>query len=323
MMAETVHQRNKPMSISEHIVTFANKPVQDWTSGTPLSNPGGTVYRISADYQERDKGIRWTDSFAEFLQDPLAHEITGLVVGIWGSEFDDTNSSTSEDVVQALVAAREKLPALTAIFMGDITYEENEISWINQTDVSPLLEAYSALEHFGVRGGTALILGRLQHRHLKSLTVETGGMNVSVVREVMRADLPELEHLELWLGTDGYGATFTLEDLAPLFAGKRYLGLRNSDMADAIAAEIAKAPILDRVRILDLSLGTLGDPGAEALINSPAVARLEKLDIHHHYCSDDMLIKLGRLGIAIDTDEQKDPHEYGDDEDSRYVMVGE
>ena len=103
----------------------------------------------------------------------------------------------AEAVVAALVAAREKLPKLRVLFMGDIISEENEVSWIEQTDVSPLLEAYPELEYFGVRGGNGLRLGDIRHEHLRSLVIEAGGLAREVVLDVLRADLPSLEHLEL------------------------------------------------------------------------------------------------------------------------------
>jgi hypothetical protein len=150
---------------------------------------------------------------------------------------------------------------------------------------------------------------------------------VAIVRAVLNADLPNLEHLELWLGTEDYGANTTVADLDPLLGGERfarlhYLGLRDSDIADEIAVAVAGAPILDRIRTLDLSLGTLGDEGAAALLASPAVARLEKLDIHHHYCSDAMVARLNQLGITVDASEQEKADRFGG-EAHRYVAVGE
>jgi hypothetical protein len=332
--------------IYEHTTEFAGKPVVEWTAGIGISDPTGTRYRITLtceeaeppkDWKQTIAGLfsrraapppppkmQWGDKLAAFLEDPAASQVTGLVVGAWGPTFEDENGSRS--VVEALVAARERLPRLTALFLGDIVGEECEISWIRQTDISPLFTAYPALEHFCVRGAEDLSLGTLRHERLKSLIVQSGGLPARVVREVAAADLPELEHLELWLGTDDYGGNGTVTDLAPILSGERFpklrtLGLRDSVITDEIAAAVASAPILERIRVLDLSLGTLGDRGAEALLASPAVARLEKLDIHHHYCSEPMVVRLQALGLDVDASEPQEPD--GDDEDGRYVAVSE
>jgi hypothetical protein len=237
--------------------------------------------------------------------------------------FDD--QATAARVVEALVAARDRLPQLRAIFFGDITYEECEISWIQNTDVSPLFDAYPALEHFAVRGANGLRLGALRHDRLRSLAVQSGGLDATITREIIAAELPALDQLELWLGTADYGGTTPLEDLAPILSGARfprltYLGLRDSEVADAIAGAVANAPVLDQLRILDLSLGTLGDEGAVALLANPALARLEKLDIHYHYCSPQMVERLQALGIEVDA---SDPQNESDYDGDRYVSVSE
>src|SRR5262249_10086031 len=202
-----------------------------------------------------------------------------------------------------------------------------EISWIEQSDVSPILAAYPELEHFGVRGAQGLSLGTLRHGRLKSLVVQSGGLPAELVRDVAAADLPELEPLELWLGEEQYAGTSTPSHLAPILSGGlfpklRYLGLRDAERADEIAAAVATAPITERIRALDLSLGTLSDQGAMALLASPAVARLEKLDIHHHFVSKEMVKRLKALGIRVDASDPKEPDVY-DDEVHRYIAVSE
>jgi len=230
-------------------------------------------------------------------------------------------------VVEALVAARDRLPNLRAIFLGDVISEECEISWIRQSDVSPLFAAYPQLEHFCVRGAEGLSLGSLKHDRLKSLTIQSGGLGANVVREVAAAELPELEHLELWLGEDNYGGNATVADLAPILDGAlfpklNYLGLCDSEFADEIARAVAAAPVVERIRVLDLSMGTMGDEGASALLASPAILRLEKLDVHHHFCSEGMTAKLQSLGIEVDASERQEPEKDGD-EVWRYVAVSE
>ena len=174
---------------------------------------------------------------------------------------------------------------------------------------------------------SSLQLGALHHKNLKTLIFQSGGLDAAVTRAAIGADLPALEHLELWLGTPEYGGDTAVADLEPLLTGTpfpslRYLVLRDSEIADQIAAALAQSPILERIRVLDLSLGTLGDEGAAALLASPLVAGLEKLDIHHHYCSDAMIARLPQLGIEVDTSEQEEANE-DDGQTWRYVAVGE
>lgn len=312
------------MTIYEHITEFAGLPVVDWEpdSGEPITSD--RLYRLRVDYDEATQGIHWTDMFDRFLAAPNSGATAGIVIGTWDTM---TEGESSARVVEAIASAYERLPNLRAIFLGDIISEENEISWITQSDVSPLFEAYPQLEHFCVRGGQDLSLGTLHHDRLKTLVVQTGGLSREVVGEVASANLPALEHLELWFGSENYGGDATVEDITPLLDGTRfprlvYLGLRDSEIADAIAAAVVQSPLLERVRVLDLSLGTLGDTGAAALLAGPAVARLEKLDIHHHYCSQEMVDRLQALGITVDASDPQEEEEY-DGERWRYVAVSE
>jgi hypothetical protein len=310
------------MSLYEHKEESFGKPAKEWRPGVSLDDPANTAYRIALEYDEAEAGVTWEARFNEFLSLPASSSVSSIIVGVWG---DMSPLGDSAHVVNTLIQASAKLPALRALFIGDIVSEEFEISWIQQTDMAPLFITYPELEHFGVRGGGNLRLGPLNHNRLRSLVVESGGLDVSVVRDITSSSLPELEHLELWLGDDGYGANTEMVDLAPILSGKlfpklRYLGLRDSELADAIAAAVSYSPLLERLRVLDLSLGTLCDNGAAALLASPGIKNLELLDIHHHFCSDKVVSKLESLGIKVDASEQQDPD---DNDGDRYVAVAE
>jgi len=297
--------------------------IVDWPPESDHYDPARALYRIRLSYEEGEAGVRWVDKFAGFLDHPVSETISDLVVGAWCLYSDED----STEVVEALVAARNELPNLEGLFLGDISSEESEISWINQSDISPLFNAYLALEHFCVRGGTGLRFGALRHERLKSLIVQSGGLGRDTVRELATAHLPVLEYLELWLGDPNYGGDATVDDLRPILSGQgfpklSYLGLCDSMITDDIAVALDGAPILERIRVLDLSMGTLGDAGAEALLANPAISRLEKLDIHHHYCSDAVVARLKDLGIEVDTSDRQREDEYGG-ESWRYVAVGE
>jgi hypothetical protein len=322
------------VGISEHVDTFFGSPVEDYDREAGIEDPAGKAYRLSLleGYDAAERGEKLTDVLAQFVDDPAASRVRGLVIGYWEDVFSD--AAGAERIVTALVAARDRLAALRALFLGDITSEECEISWIQQTDVSPILAAYPALECFRVRGGTGLVLGTPRHEALRELIIESGGLDVGVVDDIVAGHLPRLEHLELWLGDAGYGATTTVEDLAPILDGSRfpalrYLGLRNSEIADAIAIVLSSAPIVGRLHTLDLSLGNLGDEGARALLESPAIKSLRKLDIHHHYVSmsqdymsPSLVVALADLGIELDASDPCEVDQYRG-ETCRYIAHSE
>ena len=309
--------------IYENLQEFKGQTVVDWDEGDSVDF-ATTAVRLRVQYDEADEGITIGGKLADLLEASGSDQLQSLVIGTW--EPQDTSADTTE-LVESLVAARSKLPRLRNLFLGDIIAEECEISWIRQTDLSALLAAYENLEHLTVRGGENLSFGNLRHAHLKELIVQTGGLPPSVIHEIAAADLPALEHLELWLGDPNYGGDATVEDLAPLFKKGlfpklRYLGLKDSVIEDEIAGVIALAPVLEQLQVLDLSMGALSDEGAKALVASPLVRKLKKLDLHYHYISDAMMKKLKSLGIEVDLEDPQDAEGSGDADD-RYIAVSE
>ncbi len=309
--------------ISEHATNWLGFPVKQFDADLAeegVSDYASTIYRLTLDY---DSEVDFPTLFSRFLANPASAQTPAIIIGQF---HGDDPSEGSEEVVQLLVSAKAKLPNLRGIFLGDLVSEENEISWIVQSDVSPLLVAYPQLQHLRIRGTGELSLGdRLVHQKLKSLTIETGGLPVRLLQEVLASQLPALESLELWLGTDAYGGDATIEDLRPLlsgnlFPGLKHLGLRDSEIVDEIAAALASAPLLSRLESLDLSLGTLSDEGGQALLDNPAVKRLKKLDLHRHYLSEGMMRELKRAFPGVNVD---DPEGSDTDADDRYVAVSE
>ncbi len=306
------------MTISEHAEVFYDRKVKTFEGTDDWEGPD-LAYRIGSDWDDEPGTVG--ARLDELVACAGAKELEALVIGPW--QGDDSGAS-SESVINLLVAQSKKLPALKALFLGDITYEENEISWIQQSNVSPLLEAFPELEVFRVRGGTGLAFTPVQHKALTHLIVETGGLPRSVIREICQCKFPNLQHLELWLGVEEYGFDGGVEDLQPLLTGKlfpklTYLGLRNSGIVDDIAPVVVNAPILQRMRILDLSYGTLSDAGAQALLNLPPDLPLEELNLTHHYMTEKVVKQLQKtLKCRVIADDGQDPNE-----EWRSVVVSE
>ncbi|WP_308212416.1 hypothetical protein [Actinomadura madurae] len=145
------------------------------------------------------------------------------------------------------------------------------------------------------------------------------------MRAVGASDLSNLEHLDLWLGEDGYGGDSTVADLAPLLSGERlpalrHLGLEDSEIEDEIAAAVAGAPVVARLESLSLAMGILTDQGAEALLSGQPLTHLRRLDLHHHFLSDAMMerVRAALPGVEIDLD-----HQETNDTDWHYIAVSE
>src|SRR4051812_21785618 len=99
------------MTIGAHATAFAGRPVEDFAPGTGLRDPAGVAYRVSVEYDAFHDGTTLADVLDALLLDPLAARLEALVVGPW--EFGSHTDSTA--IVEALVAARERLPALAAV----------------------------------------------------------------------------------------------------------------------------------------------------------------------------------------------------------------
>jgi len=308
------------MTISDSTTTFHNKKVVQYDPDGALDPSPGIVYRLSLAYDDKRKMPELIDGFMAKAEKAT---LEALIIGMWGDPYE----SGADDVIAALASHAPQLPQLRALFIGDMTYEECEISWIVQGSYKPLLDAFPQLEELRIRGGNDLIIEPFTHQNLRKFTIESGGLDEKIARALADSHMPKLEHLELWLGTDEYGfsgdVTLYQQVLEQLSTpALRYLGLRDAQIADDLAAWLANEPRLATVKTLDLSLGTIGDVGAEALLQGSQLRNLTRLDLSHHYISEANQEKLRALPFEVVLD---DPQE--DDEDDgdvyRYVSVGE
>lgn len=278
-------------------------------------------------YTEYDSEQNVPDNLRKFIEDDKVGQIDSLVFGMLG-EYDETPNT----ILKILIARKDKLQHLKAIFVGDITQEENEVSWIENTSYHNFFKAFPQLEYFQVRGGNSLTLGVLDSSTLHTLIVETGGMPSNIFSDLAESKLPALKHLELWLGSEDYGFSASASEVVASYRGSngnhfpnlRYLGLRNSEIVDQLAEKLVDDPILNQIEVLDLSNGTLSNEGAEALLDNPSIKNLKKLILDHHYVNDkDIIEQLNDLGLPVSLDDPQEEDNYGDGEVYRYVAVSE
>ena len=305
------------------VETLHGKPVIDYVLGEGLAQADSAVYRLCVDWNSAHIFSALMEAFAE---EAALESLDALVIGAWS--MDEPNAAEVLDHLMPLV---DRLQGVRALVFMDYEQEESEISWLNSADLAPLLHALPKLEYFKTRGGEGLEFRELKHASLRTLIAETGGMSADTITQLANATLPELEHLELWLGSSDYGFDATMDTLKPLIVGLAYpdqrypfpklraLGLCNSELQDAIAEALVGAPVLKQLDALDLSKGLMTDLGARALAECEELGALTKLDVSRNYIADvTILDRLRARGVEVDASGQKQP-----DGDYYYVELSE
>lgn len=279
--------------------------------------------KFYVDYDEKETLV---EKLEAYIAEHGSYELPALTIGNWTDSYEQS----PVDIIDYLVQNKVKFPNLKKIFLGDIESEECEISWIIHTDAGPLVNEFK-LEEFIIKGATGLGLEIAISDTLKKLTIISGGMSVGLLEDIIAAKLPNLEHLELYLGVDEYGFDGNISTLEPFmkrsnFPKVKYLGLKNSEIADEICEKILASDMLQGLEVLDLSLGTLSDTGAKLILeNMDKLSQLKILDLTYNYVSDELLEEIDVKGKALNIEvlSSKEDVYMDDDDDYRYPYITE
>jgi uncharacterized protein (TIGR02996 family) len=302
-----------------------------WRSGffqqVFVGHPGFDGFGGGGDDDEGGGGmeeIEMDKLVSDVLSSPASRFLSSLRLGLPNNPED---GECDYDNVLKKIAKHETLARLRTLYIGDVTQEESECSWINIGDVSKLYPQLKNLRHLTIRGGSDLKLGKIELPDLRSLTIITGGLDKKNVAAIAAAKWPKLERLELWFGTDNYGGNCKVKDVAPILAGKpfpklKHLGLRNCDFIDELAAAVPGSAIMKQIESLDLSKGTMTDDGVKKLVEGKAsLAHLRRLDL-----SDNYIGKASTMAATITNAVRTRPQRTADEYDGtvyRYVALTE
>lgn len=253
----------------------------------------------------------------EILNDPELPKLEEIVIGCWGECWEDN----CQPLLDGIVANKEKFMHIKSLFIGDMDYEECEVSWIMQGNYEELLKALPNLEALTIKGSSELVLGEIHHENLRELEIICGGLPKNVLVSIKNAYLPNLRKLNLYIGIEDYGFDGDLEDVLGVlenssFKNLEYLGLGDSDIQDEIVEGVMAANWPENLKVLDFSNGTLSDKGAQALIDhKERLEKLETVDLTYHYLTDKMQEKLSRLAVNVILE---DGQEILDEDDEDY-----
>lgn len=280
----------------------------------------GNKHDRSSDYGSGDKEeIDIDEALGWMLDHPSCRFLRELTVGI--NTFADNGYAGTAKVIGA-----RKLTTLRKLILGDFYYEETELNWSNMGNVEPMYKGLPNLESLTLRSGS-MKLGKIDLPKLRELRVISGGFDPGSLASICKAKWPRLETLDLQLGRDH---RFTLDHLQPIFDGKafpnlKHLGLGNSTISDLICQGLTASKIAARLESLDLTKGTMGDAGADALA-AGRFPRLQTVDVSENYLSKRGLATLKSVAKSVVSqggrrgEAQRDD---GGDPEDRYIAAYE
>lgn len=257
------------------------------------------------EYDEQNKGP--ATMIGEIMESEQFSGLGELVIGNWGSAYEDG----CQEIIDGIVENAERFSHIQKLFIGNMDYEECEVSWILQGDYSRIWGAMPQLRELTIKGSQDLTLGEICHEEPRSLTIICGGLPKEVIESIQKAKLPKLEKLLLFIGSDNYGFDGDANTIRELleqadFPALTYLGITNSEIQDEVTEAVLGSKFMGQISTLDLSNGTLTDKGGALLLEKiPAWPNIRKLDLHYNYLSDEMAERLKALPAEVDVSEQE------------------
>ena len=263
--------------------------------------------KYALSYDEAEEGVNLMD---RILKDKKLPSLRQITIGCWGYDGEDCSA-----IADGIVANKEKFAHLEGLFWGDMDSEEQEISWIEQVDLGPVLDVMPLLNNLKIKGTNNLSMK--PRPNLKSLEIISGGLPDSVVEDILGSDLFNLEKLVLYVGVEDYGFEGDLAVFKPLFSKDRFpklkwLGIVDAEEQDAVVEMFLESDILPQLETMDISAGVLTDKGAQLLLDHvDKISHLKFINMKYNYLSDEMKKELQKaLPVKIDV---SDSQEYDDD----------
>ncbi len=280
--------------------------------------------RYAYDYEEYEEGKGPSVMVEEILADPEFAGVTDLTIGSWGSAYEDD----CQPIIDGIVENAERFSHIEKLFIGDMDFEECEVSWIMQGNYGKLWAALPDLKELTIKGSTELGLGEIIHENLEALTIICGGLPTEIIEEIERARLPKLKKLLLYIGSDNYGFDGNADTIRRFlenadFPELEYLGIVDSEIQDELTEAVLESKFMGQIHTLDLSCGTLSDKGGKLLLEKlPQYGNIKKLDVHYHFMTEKMEKQLRELSLEVDASDRNKPDSYRG-ETYMYAMLTE
>jgi uncharacterized protein (TIGR02996 family) len=272
--------------------------------------------------------IDWMDSkfptkdvLDRLFTNPAALVLQELKVGVIRWEYNASD-------VKMLIEEAAKAPfakTIKSLRFGEVDGIDIDCAHHPIGDLSGITnEAFPELRELTM-WGCDIELGDLNLPKLQKLVVQTCGLSQGNVATIANGSLPVLDYLDIWFGSEDYGNDNTLESIEPILQSTNWpklthLGLMNCPFTDGICERLGTSTIIRQLSSLDLSMGTMTDDGARALLqHRGALAHLKTIDISQTYVTEGMVAELQSIGATIVANDMRED----EDPDYRYVVVAE
>jgi hypothetical protein len=274
---------------NRHTNIFANRQVVNFQPGMEIVHSQEIAYALRTSIFG---DVTLKRELSDLMQNPNVNKIENLVFGYCGY-------GCSAYSIHILIEHHQLLAGLKNLFIGDIIDSEYPFYHMPQDDdISEILSTYNSLESLHIRTGSNRCSDNgylrfrskegLKHEILKVLRIESTGMSKQTLIDIQNLELPSLEYLELWIGQDNYSENNSIDDLMMILSGEqfphlKYLGIKNCDFADEVAAELSTSSRMKSLIELDLSMGTLTKKGLMKLVNCVDINSLDTLNLSFNY----------------------------------------
>lgn len=302
---------------SSHLRTKEQEAAWQKTQQEAFLWRNGFIYRVRLSHDSYSDA-EFKGKTVDILNDVLKHPSARFAVEFAFMSNGDPNEDNLQNLIDAL--GKNAPPTVRKLSFGD---NVDQISWHHTGSLAKLWKGVPNLKTLEIETGEFEV-GKMEAPSLERAIFITGGLSKSCGKGIATAVMPKIKHLEIYYGTDEYGGECSLSEVQPLLnrtdlTNLTYLGLKNSEFADEIASGLKGAKVLKTLKTLDLSLGTMTDAGAEALVAAKdSLAHLEVLDLTRNFLSAKGIKAVKGLCKKVITSEQEDS-----DDDYRYVAISE
>jgi hypothetical protein len=294
-----------------HATTFANRKVIECDPNIGITDTVDTAYALRV-----VPGENYYTKLQILLQSPKASKVEALVFGFWYTTYFEYYNLCH--AIDLLLQYHEKFTNVKALFLGDVNNNRWEDIQFSYNNICYVLLAYPQLEVLKIRISHyhrfyhiwRVEFSHIRHEKLKALIIEGCDIATSVIEEIFKLELPDLEYLELWLDINDYDVSeFNFHNKFPKL---KYLGIHsyNNDSEHInIYFAIINSLEIENLVELDLSRGAMQDETAKYLFNCPAVRQLDTLNVSYNCLTDGMIEKFNQLNIEVIAEKQE-PYRY-------------